>query len=84
LERAQAGVRIEVQFDAQRSPWLGLWLCYGGWPEGNANRQQCVALEPCTAPMDSLAEAMAAGQARRLGPGESDEWGMRILVSSIS
>jgi galactose mutarotase-like enzyme len=84
LERVKAGARIEVQFDAQRSPWLGLWLCYGGWPEGKANRQQCVALEPCTAPMDSLAQAMAAGLARRLEPGESDEWGMRILVSSIS
>jgi galactose mutarotase-like enzyme len=84
LERVKAGVRIEVQFDAKQSPWLGLWLCYGGWPEGKANRQQCVALEPCTAPMDSLAEATAAGLARRLKPGESDEWGMRILVSSIS
>jgi hypothetical protein len=34
--------------------------------------------------MDSLAEATAAGLARRLKPGESDEWWMRILVSSIS
>jgi galactose mutarotase-like enzyme len=84
LERRQAGVRIAVQFDAQRSPWLGLWLCYGGWPEGKAHRQQCVAIEPCTAPVDSLAEAMAAGQARRLEPGESDEWGMRIVVSRLS
>lgn len=84
LERVRAGLRIEVQFDAERSPWLGLWLCYGGWPEGKANRQQCVALEPCTAPVDSLAEAIAVGQGRRLEPGKSDEWPMRVRVAPLS
>lgn len=84
LERVRAGLRVEVQFDAERSPWLGLWLCYGGWPEGKASRQQCVALEPCTAPVDSLAEAMAVGQGRRLEPGKSDEWPMRVRVAPLS
>jgi galactose mutarotase-like enzyme len=83
LERVQPGLRVEVQFDPERSPWLGLWLCYGGWPEGRANRQQCVAIEPCTAPVDSLAEAIATGQARRLEPGKSDEWPMRIHVRPV-
>jgi galactose mutarotase-like enzyme len=80
VERVQHGLRIEVQFDPIRSPWLGLWLCYGGWPQGRTNRQQCVAIEPCTAPVDSLEEAVAAGQARSLMPGQSDEWPMRIRV----
>jgi galactose mutarotase-like enzyme len=84
VERVQHQLRIEVQFDAERSPWLGLWLCYGGWPEGKANRQQCVAIEPCTAPVDSLAEAIAAGQARQLEPGESNDWPMRIRVGPVS
>jgi hypothetical protein len=84
VERVQHRVQIEVRFDAERSPWLGLWLCYGGWPEGKTNRQQCVAIEPCTAPMDSLAEAVAAGQARTLEPEESDEWAMRIHVQPLT
>jgi galactose mutarotase-like enzyme len=84
VERIRHGVRVEVQFDPKRSPWLGLWLCYGGWPEGKAHRQQCVAIEPCTAPMDSLAEAVASGQARQLAPGECDEWPMRIRVEAVS
>jgi len=80
VERVQHRLRIEVQFDPQRSPWLGLWLCYGGWPESRPSRQQCVAIEPCTAPVDSLAEAIAAGQARRLELGKSDDWPMQIQV----
>jgi galactose mutarotase-like enzyme len=84
VDRVRHQLRVEVQFDPERSPWLGLWLCYGGWPEGSATRQQCVAIEPCTAPVDSLAEAIAAGQSRRLEPGQSDEWPMRIHVRSVS
>jgi galactose mutarotase-like enzyme len=84
IERAQHGVRVVVEFDPERSPWLGIWLCYGGWPDGKPNRQQCVAIEPCTAPMDSLAEAMATGRAHTLQPGESDEWPMRIRVCRVS
>ena len=84
VERVRHGVRVEVEFEPERSPWLGLWLCYGGWPEGKQNRQQCVAIEPCTAPVDSLAEAMAAGQARWLEPGKSEEWPMRIRVRPVT
>ena len=63
IERRSAGLRVQVEFDPSLSPFLGLWLCYGGWPEGHPKRQYCVALEPCTAPVDSLATAMA----RRMG-----------------
>jgi galactose mutarotase-like enzyme len=84
LERRQHGLRVAVRFDPRHTPWLGLWLCYGGWPERKANRQQCVAIEPCTAPVDSLAEAVAGGWARGLEPGESNEWGMQISVSRLS
>lgn len=84
IERRQAGFRLEVGFDPQLSPYLGFWLCYGGWPEGQPNRQQCVAIEPCTAPGDSLADALESGCARRLAPGEPSSWWMTINVSAIS
>jgi galactose mutarotase-like enzyme len=76
LERPSAGVRIRVTFDPRENPYLGLWLCYGGWPERPGPKQTCVALEPATAPVDSLAKT---GQwSRRLPPGKSDLWGMHV------
>jgi galactose mutarotase-like enzyme len=84
IERKRAGLRVAVGFDVKSAPYLGLWLCYGGWPEGNGNRQQCVALEPCTAPGDSLALALEKGWARILTPGQSSSWTMTITVSELS
>lgn len=83
LERKRAGLQLRVEFDPAQSPYLGLWLCYGGWPEGQAERQHCVALEPCTAPVDSLAVASKRGWGRILAPGESFSWWMRIAVEGM-
>jgi len=84
LERRTAGLRLKVEFDPGLSPYLGLWLCYGGWPEGQVQRQNCIAIEPCTAPMDSLEAAMKSGVARWLTPGQSDSWWMTITTSVVS
>lgn len=78
IERKRLQRRAELRFE---SPCLGLWICYGGWPEGAANRQQCVALEPCTAIGDSLATAMKEGRSRRLGPGAEDHWGVELNLT---
>ncbi len=54
--RAALGrLRIRVSFDTDATPYLGLWICYGGWPDRPGPKQVCVALEPATAPVDSLA-----------------------------
>lgn len=82
--RRAPGVRIEVSFDPEKTPWLGLWLCYGGWPEGRARRQQCVAIEPCTAPVDSLAEAVEQGSARQLAAGNFDSWALQVRVQAVA
>ena len=55
LYRPRAGVRIKMSFDPLATPYLGLWICHGGWPDGPGPKQTCVALEPSTAPVDSLA-----------------------------
>jgi galactose mutarotase-like enzyme len=83
LDRKQAGLRVRVDFDPTLSPWLGLWLCYGGWPEGQVNRQNCVAIEPCTAPIDSLEAALKSGSANWLTPGQSVSWWMTITASVV-
>lgn len=81
LERPQAGVRIRVSFDPAATPYLGLWACYGGWPERPGPKQTCVALEPATAPVDSLAKT--GPWSRVLAPGESFSWPMNVEFESI-
>jgi len=81
LERPSAGVRIRVGFDPEATPYLGLWLCYGGWPERPGAKQNCVALEPATAPVDSL--AIEGPWSRLLEPGESVDWAMTVDLELI-
>ena len=76
LERSRAGIRIKVTHDPRATPYLGLWICYGGWPDRPGPKQTCVALEPSTAPVDSLAQT--GPWSRRLAPGESDHWRMFV------
>jgi galactose mutarotase-like enzyme len=81
LHRPSAGVRIRVRFDSTATPYLGLWLCYGGWPDRPGPKQNCVALEPATAPVDSLARS--GPWSRTLLPGQSDSWPMFVEIEII-
>ena len=81
LERPQLGVRIKIEFDPSATPYLGLWLCYGGWPERQGTKQMCVALEPATAPVDSLSRK--GPWSRMLEPGESFQWFMSVTFETI-
>jgi galactose mutarotase-like enzyme len=76
LERPSAGVRIRFQFDPAENPYLGLWICYGGWPDRPGPRQNCVALEPTTVPVDSL--ALTGAWSRALDPGKSISWKLHV------
>ncbi len=82
LERAAIGLRITVGFDPRITPYLGLWLCYGGWPEGHTPKQVCVALEPATAPVDSLAET--GDWSRWLDPGVTVNWPMEVDIERLA
>jgi len=81
LERPKAGVRIKFGFDPVATPYLGLWICYGGWPDRRGLKQQCVALEPATAPVDSL--AVTGPWSRLLAAGESFSWSMTVDIETI-
>ena len=82
LERPSVGLKITFRFDPDVTPYLGMWLCYSGWPDGAENRQQCVALEPATAPVDSLAEL--GPWSLTLAPGETCSWPMEIEIEKIN
>jgi galactose mutarotase-like enzyme len=80
LERAGAGVRIRVSFDPAATPYLGLWICNGGWPDRPGPKQMCVALEPATAPVDSL--ATVGPWSRILAAGDCFSWWMTVDIQS--
>lgn len=81
LERPKAGVRLRIGFDAAATPYLGLWICQDGYPETSGPLQHCVALEPCTAPVDSL--AVTGPWSRTLQPGESFSWPMTVDLETL-
>jgi galactose mutarotase-like enzyme len=84
LERRTLGARVTLRFDAKANPWLGLWLCYGGWPEAAAARKGfAVALEPCTSPVDSLAESIKRGEAKTLAAGTEERWQLVVEVTPL-
>jgi galactose mutarotase-like enzyme len=81
LARPSAGMRIRMRFDPAATPYLGLWICHGGWPKRPGPKQACVAFEPTTAPVDSLAQT--GPWSRELAPGESFSWPMVVEIESI-
>jgi len=83
IERKRLNRRVELRFDPADLPYLGLWICYGGWPEHNNIRQQCVALEPCTALGDSLATAVRQGRARQVAPKAEHRWSVEFRVGGV-
>ena len=81
LERPSARIGIQLSFDPAANPYPGLRLSYGGWPERPGPKQACVAMEPSTAPVDSLAETGSWPRVR--APGESSTWNMRVSLDQI-
>jgi galactose mutarotase-like enzyme len=81
LERPSIGLCMIVRFDPTLIPYLGLWICYGGWPEGDGPKQVCIAPEPSTAPVDSLAETGV--WSRWLDAGKTVDWAMELQLERI-
>ena len=81
LERPQAGLRIRFRFDVAATPYLGLWICQGGWPDRPGPKQSCVTMEPTTSAVDSLAQT--GPWSRVLAPGQAASWPMIVEIESI-
>lgn len=87
LEQGRAGVSgvdgswLGLAWDVAVAPYLGIWLSNGGWPEpGRGVRQH--ALEPTTAPVNDLSEAVASGLALWVQPAEQRAWWARLEVGT--
>jgi galactose mutarotase-like enzyme len=83
IYRAATHENLEVKFSVETLPYLGVWLCYGGWPDGAAEHYQyAVALEPTTSPCSTLAQAQADGSAITLEAGAACEFSITFAVQS--
>ncbi len=73
---------IDIAWDGSELRHLGLWLNFGGWPEpGDVHH---VALEPTTAPVDHLGQAIEQGTAITLAPGALSRWSVRLTLRAPS
>jgi galactose mutarotase-like enzyme len=81
--RAATGEELHLRFSVEILPYLGVWLCYGGWPEGAAEHHQyAVALEPTTSPCNTLAQAKAEKSAVTLEAGAAYDFSITFEVRS--
>ena len=55
-----------------------MWLRHGGWSGTGGEPYRNIGIEPGNASCDALSEAVAAGTAGRLGPGEVRRWAIRV------
>ena len=82
IERKTLRTRLTLHYDPQAMPYLGLWICYGGWPsDPKAKKGYTVALEPCNLPVDSLSDSLEQGAGAHLAPGEQAHWSLRLALS---
>jgi galactose mutarotase-like enzyme len=69
---------VIFRFDPKLTPYLGLWICQGGWPASRPFEDFTVALEPCSGRPDSLAEAAGQDACQLLQPGKPLRWWLEI------
>jgi galactose mutarotase-like enzyme len=81
IYRAAHRQALLVLFEASVLPFLGIWLCYGGWPGGAGLQQYAVALEPTTSPRNTLADAQREEGAVLLEPGAIFSWEIGFQIN---
>jgi galactose mutarotase-like enzyme len=84
IYRESSAQVLEISFDSKRLPYLGVWLCYGGWPsDGGEPGQYAVALEPTTSPCNTLADAQRTHTSISLTPGQTYDWEIAFRVRKM-
>lgn len=84
LYKKDKKVSILFEFDAIKIPFLGLWLCYGGWPIDQTKKHYTIAIEPTTSNNDSLRQAIKNKSAKVILPNKKIRWTIIIKISNVS
>lgn len=77
LSQPTLGLDIRVQADPHVAPWFGIW-----WNAGGLFGHNNVAIEPASAPMDSLSAARRLDRLPLLPPHAHVSWWMVVSVGS--
>lgn len=70
---------LRLRQSPEVNPWLGLCVNRGAYPHAAA-AEHWIALEPTTAPTDSLAVAVQSGSAQKLGAAGTVRWSTQIQI----
>lgn len=73
---------VSFRFDPRLVPYVGIWICQGGWPTSRTAKHFTVALEPCNGRLDSLEEAVRRNECAVVGGYESIQWWIEIELNS--
>lgn len=79
LVKPETNESIVFRFDPAMVPYIGLWICQGGWPDPS-HGHYTVALEPCSGRPDSLCTAIADGQNDSVAAHATKHWTLRIQL----
>ena len=84
LFRSKLRTGVIVSLNVHQLPYLGLWISHGAWPTTSApTGHYTVAIEPTTAPHDSLEDAKVAGHSTILEPGSRIRWEFFLSVAEV-
>jgi len=83
FHKPKSNAKLVFNFDTEEIPYLGIWLCYGGWPN-QKDGDITLALEPCSGRPDSLQKACEIGEASKLSPCQTHKWEMRMEIETIT
>jgi hypothetical protein len=72
---------ISFHFNSAIVPYLGIWICEGGWPTPE-DGHYTAALEPCTSQADSLAEAVGRCDCAQIHPRARKRWDLRVQLQT--
>jgi hypothetical protein len=67
-------------FKTDEIPFLGMWLCYGGWPDYTDHKHLTIGLEPTNGRPDSLEKAISRNECPYLESGTTDTWSITLSV----
>ncbi|MEW6702928.1 MAG: hypothetical protein AB1298_09460 [Bacteroidota bacterium] len=81
LYKKEKDETILFTFDTDEIPYLGIWLCYGGWPNDSKRKHYTIGLEPTNGNSDSLSEAVMKDNYSELCPFGEDNWTLKITLT---
>ena len=73
---------LTLRFDPRLVPYVGIWICQGGWPTSRTAKHFTVALEPCNGRPDSLKQAATRSECALLEGYGSMRWWMEIELNN--